>query len=110
MKRDKHPLPKAVGVEFIQNGITHHAYLNRHYFEVDENKLDAYGVILTAGAINTPKILLNSGIGPASDIKKLVHDSVNVGKNLQDHPTVNVKYEVNSFGTTGVYWHLFWVA
>jgi choline dehydrogenase-like flavoprotein len=97
--------PKAIGVEFEQDGVIHHAYLNRHYFEDRENVLDAYGVILAAGAIHTPKLLLNSGIGPAEEVAglptPLVQASPGVGKNLQDHPTVNVKFQVNSYGTAG---------
>lgn len=91
-------------MEFELNGVIHRAYLNRHYFEDDETVLDAYGVILTAGAIHTPKILLNSGIGSAQDVTRAVApllDLAGVGKNLQDHPTVNVKFQVNSYGTAG---------
>jgi choline dehydrogenase len=46
-------------------------------------------IILSAGAINSPKILLLSGIGPAAELKKAgvqaIHDLPGVGKNLQDH-------------------------
>ncbi|MEI9402498.1 GMC family oxidoreductase [Mesorhizobium argentiipisi] len=46
-------------------------------------------VVVSGGAINTPKILLLSGIGPADEIArhglKPVHDLPGVGKNLQDH-------------------------
>jgi choline dehydrogenase len=46
-------------------------------------------VILSAGAIGSPDILLRSGIGPAAQIKamgaELVHDLPGVGQNLQDH-------------------------
>lgn len=49
-------------------------------------------VILTAGTVDTPKILLLSGIGPAVDLKKhniKVHrDLPGVGKNAQDHSLV----------------------
>lgn len=96
--------PRAIGVEFEKNGVLHRAFLNRHYLEDDEVVLDAYGVILTAGAIHTPKLLLNSGIGPADELPAgtpLKVDLAGVGKNLQDHPTVNVKFQVNSFGTAG---------
>jgi choline dehydrogenase-like flavoprotein len=96
---------KAIGVEFERDGVLRRAYLNRHFFEDNDKVLDAYGVILTAGAINTPKLLLNSGIGPANELKftktPVVVDLPGVGKNLQDHPTVNVKFQVNSYGTAG---------
>ena len=46
-------------------------------------------VIIAASAINSPKLLLLSGIGPASELKskgiKVVADRPGVGKNLQDH-------------------------
>ncbi len=51
-------------------------------------------VILSAGAINTPRTLLLSGIGPAADLErvgvKVVHDLPGVGRNLSDHLNVNV--------------------
>ncbi len=46
-------------------------------------------IIVSAGALASPKLLLLSGIGPAKDLKKLsipvVADLPGVGKNLQDH-------------------------
>ena len=46
-------------------------------------------VILSAGALNSPQILLRSGIGPHVEVSKhgidLVHDLPGVGENLQDH-------------------------
>lgn len=46
-------------------------------------------VILSAGAIGSPVILLRSGIGPAADLAALgipvVHDAPGVGANLHDH-------------------------
>ena len=46
-------------------------------------------VILSAGAINSPQILLRSGIGPKEDLEakgiKIIQNLSGVGKNLQDH-------------------------
>ncbi|EAW13556.1 GMC family oxidoreductase [Aspergillus clavatus NRRL 1] len=46
-------------------------------------------VILTAGALDSPKILMHSGIGPSEQLGKfqipLVHDLPAIGQNLRDH-------------------------
>jgi choline dehydrogenase-like flavoprotein len=51
-------------------------------------------VILAAGAINTPRLLLLSGIGPADELSAVgiepVHDLPGVGKHLTDHLNTNV--------------------
>jgi choline dehydrogenase len=53
-------------------------------------------VILAAGAIGSPQILLMSGVGPAVDLRRLgvpvVADAGGVGQNLQDHPIAGVAY------------------
>jgi choline dehydrogenase-like flavoprotein len=60
-------------------------------------------VILSGGAINTPQLLMLSGIGPADqlrehDIEVLV-DNPNVGSNLQDHPFLLMSWETSAKGT-----------
>src|SRR5947209_8665481 len=54
-------------------------------------------VILSAGAIGSPQLLMLSGIGPASHLRKfnvpVVCDLPGVGQNLQDHPAVMTAYE-----------------
>lgn len=46
-------------------------------------------VVLSAGALNTPQILMLSGIGPADELAKhnitLLHEIDDIGKNMQDH-------------------------
>jgi choline dehydrogenase-like flavoprotein len=46
-------------------------------------------VLLSAGALQSPQLLMLSGIGPADHLKEcgieVVHDSPEVGENLQDH-------------------------
>ena len=46
-------------------------------------------VVLSAGTVNSPQILLLSGIGPADEIRKhgltVIHDLPGVGRNMQDH-------------------------
>lgn len=67
---------RAVGVEIIASG--------RPELLVAESE-----VIVTSGAIGSPKLLLQSGIGPADHLKsvgvKVLHDLPGVGTNLQDH-------------------------
>lgn len=47
-------------------------------------------IILTAGAIGSPQVLMLSGVGPANELAEhgipIVADRPGVGKNLQDHP------------------------
>jgi len=60
-------------------------------------------VLLSAGAIGTPQILMLSGIGDENALKKLgVETFVNlpdVGQNLQDHPIMSNYFFVNSNNT-----------
>lgn len=74
---------RAVGVEYVKNGQLHSVKAGRE-------------VILTAGAINSPQLLLLSGVGPRTELSKLgidvVHDLSAVGKNLQDHYSVDHTY------------------
>lgn len=55
-------------------------------------------VIVCAGAIESPALLLRSGIGPADDLAALgiplVRNAPDVGKNLQDHPDLYIEYAV----------------
>ena len=60
-------------------------------------------VILTAGAIGSPKLLMLSGIGAADDLLakgiQVVHDLPGVGQNLQDHMDIDVLAELSgSYG------------
>jgi choline dehydrogenase-like flavoprotein len=56
-------------------------------------------VILSAGAIGSPQLLLLSGIGPAEDLRAVGvgvrHELPGVGANLQDHPFVTLIWEVS---------------
>ena len=61
-------------------------------FEKDGSKVCVYAgkeVILSAGAINTPKLLMLSGIGPGAHLNSIgvpvLNDLPGVGENLQDH-------------------------
>lgn len=67
---------RATGIEFICRGQHHSVMANNE-------------IILSLGAINTPKILMLSGIGDSDELKKhgipLVQHLPGVGKNFQDH-------------------------
>jgi choline dehydrogenase len=59
-------------------------------------RVDAGEVVLAAGAIATPQLLMLSGVGPAAELEalgiKVVLDVPGVGKNLSDHPLAAVVY------------------
>lgn len=54
-------------------------------------------VVVSCGAIETPKLLMLSGIGPATHLREVgvevLLDSPGVGENLQDHPEAVVQWE-----------------
>ena len=76
---------KAVGIEYLKDG---------EIITCKSNK----EIILSAGAINSPQILMNSGIGDSEELKKhninIVHELKGVGKNLQDHLMLRPVYKV----------------
>ena len=60
--------------------------------------IESEQIILSAGAVGSPHLLLLSGVGPAAQLKSLgipvVQDVPGVGRNLKDHPKVYVTWEV----------------
>jgi choline dehydrogenase-like flavoprotein len=60
-------------------------------------------IVLSAGAIGSPQLLLLSGIGPAGELREagveVRHDLPGVGRNLQDHPFVTILWEVSDTDT-----------
>jgi len=60
-------------------------------------------VILSAGAIGSPQLLLLSGIGAGEELRaagvSARHELPGVGRNLQDHPFVTVIWEVSDRDT-----------
>ena len=77
---------RAMGIEYLRAGATDTARAERE-------------VILAGGSVNSPQLLLLSGIGPADEIRRAglrpSHDLPGVGKNLQDHLMVSVGYLCN---------------
>jgi choline dehydrogenase-like flavoprotein len=60
-------------------------------------------VILAAGAIGSPQLLLLSGVGPPDELREtgvpVRHELPGVGRNLQDHPMLTVLFEVGDEDT-----------
>ncbi|WP_342738633.1 GMC family oxidoreductase N-terminal domain-containing protein [Bradyrhizobium sp. B117] len=58
-------------------------------------RITAGKVVLSAGSVHSPRILMHSGIGPAEQLRQhgiaVIVDSPEVGENLQDHPMVPVR-------------------
>ncbi|MFI5657324.1 GMC family oxidoreductase [Streptomyces sp. NPDC051684] len=56
-------------------------------------------VLVCAGAVDTPRLLMHSGIGPKADLEALgipvLHDLPGVGENLLDHPESVIVWETN---------------
>jgi choline dehydrogenase len=75
---------RAVGVEYQQDGTTRTAEARQE-------------VVLSAGAINSPQLLMLSGIGPAEHLRdhgiEVRADRPGVGRDLQDHLKLGVVYE-----------------
>ncbi|MGB7037815.1 MAG: GMC oxidoreductase, partial [Xanthobacteraceae bacterium] len=66
-------------------------------------------VILAAGAIGSPQLLLLSGVGPASDLREhgidAVADRPGVGANLQDHLQLRTIFKVDGITTLNERYH-----
>jgi choline dehydrogenase len=80
---------RAVGVSFLHNGVEETVRADRE-------------VILSGGAVNSPQLLMLSGIGPAAHLRDMgvdvVTDLPGVGENLHDHPAAGLVWETK--GTT----------
>ena len=102
---------RAVGVEYrLEDGSMHTAHANRE-------------IILTAGALSTPKLLHVSGVGPAAWLQSIgvpvVANRAGVGENYHDHLEVithgKCKEPISLFGQDkgftamkhGIQWELF---
>ena len=88
---------RAVGVEVGRNGRTETLRADRE-------------VIVSAGAINAPKILMLSGIGPAEHLAEhgipVLADRPGVGQNLQDHLELYIQMAATQPVSLAKYWSL----
>ena len=75
---------RAVGIEFVQKKETVKVRASRE-------------VVLSGGAVNTPQLLMLSGIGDAETLSRfgcpVLVDLKGVGRNLQDHLDCSIQYE-----------------
>lgn len=87
---------EAYGVEVIRGDGTRQTY---------NAKLE---VIVSGGAVNSPQVLLLSGIGPRDDLQQVgvrpVHDLPGVGRNLHNHVAHFVNFNVNDTNTNPMNW------
>ena len=66
-------------------------------------------VVLAAGALGSPQILMRSGIGPAAQLAfhgiDVVADRPGVGANLQDHLQIGIRYQLKGADTLNRHMH-----
>ena len=78
---------RATGVTFVRGGQTQHVTARRE-------------VIVSAGALQSPAILMRSGIGPAAHLAEhgiaVVRDVADVGQNLQEHASFHSVFAVDT--------------
>jgi choline dehydrogenase-like flavoprotein len=84
---------RAVGVEYRREGATQIVRASRE-------------VVVCSGALQSPQLLMLSGIGPGEHLRAIglpvVHDLPGVGRNLQDHPDYITGYRSPSREPIGV--------
>jgi choline dehydrogenase-like flavoprotein len=84
---------RASAVEFLQGGQVQSFQARRE-------------VILAAGAIQSPQLLMLSGVGAGAELQQtgipVIHDLPGVGKNLQDHPDYVFNYRAKSLDLLGI--------
>lgn len=90
---------RTIGAEYCYRGETKRVLARRE-------------IILSAGTIETPAILMRSGIGPANHLKDLgipvLLDRPNVGANLHEHPALQIvaRSKTKTISTQNKPWHL----
>ncbi|WP_164102832.1 GMC family oxidoreductase [Candidatus Laterigemmans baculatus] len=75
---------RVIGAEYLQNGQSHVVLAERE-------------VVLSAGAFDSPRLLMLSGVGPAEQLRqrgiRVAVDLPGVGRNLQDHLLMPVVFQ-----------------
>ena len=78
-QKDGDGRPRAIGVEYLIGGELRRAYAERE-------------IVLAAGALETPKLLMLSGVGPIEELERhgipLIAENRAIGSELLDHPNV----------------------
>ncbi|XP_018568199.1 glucose dehydrogenase [FAD, quinone] [Anoplophora glabripennis] len=86
---------QAYGVEVLRDGKKQVIYASKE-------------VIVSGGAVNSPQILLLSGVGPREELQKVnvpvVHDLPGVGKNLHNHVAFFINYHINDTNSAPLNW------
>lgn len=89
---------RAIGVEVSRGGKTEVIHANEE-------------VILAASSLNSPKILMHSGVGPAAHLAEhgidVVVDRAGVGQNLQDHLELYIQQAATKPVSLFKYWNIF---
>ena len=92
---------RVTGVEVKRNGVAETIHASRE-------------VIVSAGAIGSPRLLMLSGIGPADHLKSVgiapLHDLPGVGGNLQDHLDLCTLCECTGDHSYDKYGRFYWAA
>ncbi len=84
---------RAIGVDIVRDGVRETLHADRE-------------VILSAGAYQSPVLLMQSGIGPADHLTALgiaVREDLPVGQNLQDHLMANLNILTDAEGLFGIF-------
>lgn len=88
---------RAVAVEFFHETSPHPLFIRP--------KLE---VILSAGALGSPKVLMLSGIGPRKHLERVgievILDKSGVGGNFQNHPIIGLDYKIPTFHQYELLW------
>jgi choline dehydrogenase len=70
---------RAVGIRYVRHGVTHQIRAT-------------HAIVVSAGAMQSPAILMRSGVGPGSHLRdhglEVLCDRAQVGRNLHEHPNM----------------------